>query len=563
MFKSVKEYFPLIAILITFIIITFIIYPFGNFPVNDDWDFYLHVKYFYEGNYVKNALIDAAFILQGFIGLYWVKIFGLSFTSLRVLTIFFAIALFFSVFLILKKLKLSQINILFALFSILADPFLIFSAYSFMTEIYFLVFISLSLLFFLKYKNPYLAITFALLSCFIRQFGYILLFSYAIYFYRNEKSLKFALISFFGIVLGFTGNFLFPAYTGHHDTVFEKITSLLGSFQDFIEKLILMPKYLPYLVFTILPIIIAIKNKINQKIYLLIIPVSIYLFFTDIFDLKNVFHLECYLCETDYRSTTSIFNNIPFKILLAILLSYGIIKFVYLIYLTVKDKSYKNLINSKLVVFIYFIVISIFAVLASDSFYDRYFLIVSVLTTIVISYLYQDKIQNNSYSWIAIISFLFIVVSLNIDFQNSMSARWSLGDELNQKTGLKSQIYVTGTFNKYHNAINKSPEELLSPIKYGVQKCYVLRFITSSNNPIENFFDSKLFNNKYLTNPKFSNAQDPNKIPSVKDNIDNLVAIKEYDSPIYNILGRNTYYVSFCNTEVLERFNLKTVPFSQ
>lgn len=563
MFKSLKQYFPLLFVLISFLLITLIVSPFGNYPVNDDWDFFLHVKYFSGGNFVKNSLIDAAFLLQGFIGLFWVKIFGLSFVSLRILTIIFTVILLLSIYLVLNTLKIPQIAKYFILFSILADPFLIFSAFSFMTEVYFLVFVTLSIYFFLKSKNPYTAIFFALLSCFIRQFGYILLLSYAIYYFKNEKNFRYVIISLISILVAFLGNFLFPAFTGYHDTIFEKLLSLFGNIQDFIEKILLLPKYLPYLAFTLLPLLLSVKTKLNRKLYLLLIPISAYLFFTDIFDLKNVFHLECFLCETDYVGSTSLFNNIPFKILFSGLISYSILKLGYLIYIIFKEKSYKEIQNSKIFVLIIFVSLTILAILLSDSFYDRYFLIVSLLTTIIFGVIFKDRIQNNYYSWISILFLLLFITMLNLDFHNSMKVRWELGEELYQKTNLKSQIYVTGTFNKFYNAINKSPEELLSPIKYGVQKCFVLRYVKSNDGSLEKFFDSKIFNNRYLKNPKFSNALDPNKLPSVKENLNSIISVKKYNSPIYNILGRETYFVSFCNPEVVNRYNIKTSSFSQ
>ena len=74
-----SKYYVLIATIIIYTLAVWVINPIGNYPVNDDWDFMLHVKYFSEGKFVKNSLIDASFILQGLLGLLWTNIFGLSF----------------------------------------------------------------------------------------------------------------------------------------------------------------------------------------------------------------------------------------------------------------------------------------------------------------------------------------------------------------------------------------------------------------------------------------------------------------------------------------------------
>ena len=67
----IRKYKDIFFALIIFSVTLYLIKPYRyNFAINDDWDFYLHVKYFLDGIYVKNAFIDSAFILQGFIAVF-------------------------------------------------------------------------------------------------------------------------------------------------------------------------------------------------------------------------------------------------------------------------------------------------------------------------------------------------------------------------------------------------------------------------------------------------------------------------------------------------------------
>jgi hypothetical protein len=565
MFKKISPYIPFLIVFSTFLLITFIVQPFGNYPVNDDWDFYLHVKYFDENNYVKNSLIDAAFILQGFLGLFWVKFFGLSFLNLRILTIILAVILLLIINIFLNKLGIQQKVVYLVMFSILADPFFIFSSYSFMTEIYFLTFALASLYFFKKSQSIYPAIFLALLSCFIRQFGYILLFSYLIYFYKFDKKNKNLAITIAAISIAILGNYFFPSFTGNFDSKLDKLLSLFSSIIDSISKLFLLPRYIPYLVFTLSPLILATKNKPPvqlKRAYFLVLPLSFLLFYFDIFTLKNVFHLECYLCETDFRPTISILNNIPFKILLSIFLSFVIIKASLLIYSFIKNQEFKKITDTKIYVLNYFIMLSLGAIIISQSFYDRYFFCISILTVIVYSVYFQNKIEINKKSILAILLNLGIITLLNLDFHNSMKVRWDLGREISDKTGLKSEIYVTGTFSKFLYSIDKTPEELLTPIKMSNQSCYVLRYMTSTDNILNNFLESKIFNNKFIKNPTYPSASSPNNLPSVSDRASNTIKVTEYNSPIFNWLGKKTFYIVSCKPEILEKYKIPTFDFN-
>jgi len=199
-------------------------------------------------------------------------------------------------------------------------------------------------------------------------------------------------------------------------------------------------------------------------------------------------------------------------------------------------------------------------ILAVDSFYDRYFLNFNVLIIILIGIGVQKIITPNIKSYLTFVVFYLIILFLNLEFHNSMFYKWNQAMDIYNKTEqrIKSQIFVAGTFSRYMNALEKEPKDLVRPVKFGVQKCYVLRHIKKDNNFIIQLFNQKIFNNRLVKNPTFSNKNNINEIPKTTDNLNHTIQVNEYFSPMFNLLGQKTYIISFCNEEVRNRFNLKT-----
>src|SRR3989338_10201145 len=160
----------LILILSLYIILVLIINPNGNFPINDDWIFYRQVEAFLSGQFRINSLIDPSFISQGVVALFWSKIFGLSFYSLRLLSILFTLVFASFTYRCLKLLNLRKPLAEVAVLILLFNPIILNSSMTFMTEAYFLTFVSTSIFFFIKYFQksniPYL-----ILSCIFSGFA--------------------------------------------------------------------------------------------------------------------------------------------------------------------------------------------------------------------------------------------------------------------------------------------------------------------------------------------------------------------------------------------------------
>ena len=521
---------------------------------------------------MKNPLIDASFILQGFLGLGWVSIFGHSFTSLRVLTIIFGIIFLIGFYKILLELRVKPNVILLAFFCLLIEPFILTSSLSFMTEIYFLTFMIWSIYFFIKFldnesKNYFskfyflTAILIGSLSILIRQFGIVLLIGYLltlIYKFKFTKNtFKYSFLTILFFVSTIYINLRFPQYSGIYDSKEEKMLQLFADFNDIAEKLQYYPKYLVYLIFTISPFLVNFKTNLKRNFLILLnLPLTYLIYSIDIFDLKNVFHLECFYCESNFYHVPSLFDNIFFKLGISFFISYLIINTIVTIY---EKKVFRKIkIDNKNFILIILSLGMLFITLAVSSFYDRYFVNLNVLLIILLARNLNEILILNRFSILTFVFSYLIIFLLNMDFHNSMYYKWNQALNIYEKTDkkLKAQIFVVGTFSRYMNALEKPPEDLVRPVKFGIQKCYVLRHIQNSNNNLIKFLESKYFNNKYISNPTFSNKTNINEIPKTSDNLYKVIKIDEYYSPIYNLLGQRTYIISFCNNEVTERFNL-------
>ena len=562
----ISRYFILIATIVVYIIAVWFIKPIGNYPVNDDWDFMLHVKYFSEGKFVKNSLIDASFILQGFLGLLWSNIFGLSFDSLRLLTVTFFVIFLTGFNKILVLFNLNNKVKLVANAALLINPYTISSSLSFMTEIYFLSFMIWSLFFFFKYTenhsktNFYLAIILASSSILIRQFGILLLITYALYFAFIEKKLKnkSLIVIAAGLIIPFLINLLFPIVGTNFNSGFEKLTSLFGGFKEIIYEIASTPLYLTYLSITFAPFILSIKTntQIKKLGYLIIIPLSYLIFITDIFNLRNVFHAECYFCESNFKHSLNVVDNVIFKGFLSILVSFLIVKSFYII--KFKNFSKKEFQDKHIFITATLIVLTYCAILISESFYDRYFLNIEVLLIILLAYVFQNQIKLNPATLIISVTLFIYIMFLNIEFHNSIKIKFEQTLMLHQKTGFKSAISTHGSISRYLNSKDVNPEELDSVLDSGKIKCYVIRNVKGGES-FDKFFNSRYLNNKYLRNPTFKHANNFTEIPKIEKFQNNIIYRKEYFSPIYSIFDKKVYIISFCTDEAILDHNLEVL----
>lgn len=163
-----------------------------DFPQNDDWVYYLNVKYFLEGNFSLHEYLGPTFYVQGFIATLFAKIFSIN--KLPILTLIITVCnTFLFGFIVLKHFKKSLLTTIFLSSIILFNPIYDYLAIGFMTGHYFLLFFLISLICFLQYENNnnklYLAASF--LSSFIglnvRQVALSIPLSIGLYYFYKKR----------------------------------------------------------------------------------------------------------------------------------------------------------------------------------------------------------------------------------------------------------------------------------------------------------------------------------------------------------------------------------------
>ena len=145
--NKLKSYQIAIFIIFVWLVITAIINPSGNFPLGDDWAYAKPVKTYLETGIIK--LTDWAsmtLIMQIFFGIIATKIFGFSFTVLRLLTIIFGTLGSVGTFYFLKENNLNNKISIFITFLLIFNPVYFLYSFCFMTDIPFYAFMILSLI---------------------------------------------------------------------------------------------------------------------------------------------------------------------------------------------------------------------------------------------------------------------------------------------------------------------------------------------------------------------------------------------------------------------------------
>lgn len=186
--KNFQKYSFLVLLIVLFAVQFLYISPKGEFVLNDDWVQADAAKYLAEtGEFRLMPFAGPTFYVPILYGTALVKIFGFSFTLLRLSTLVIALLSLISYFLLLNKITsrplLSFVGILLLWF----NPIFYNLSFTFMTDIPALLFLLLSMYFyytgFEKQKNNFLfwGTVFGLLSAFTRQTGILIIIAAFIY----------------------------------------------------------------------------------------------------------------------------------------------------------------------------------------------------------------------------------------------------------------------------------------------------------------------------------------------------------------------------------------------
>ena len=601
--KSIKKYLckvtkfvvvnPFLTPLTLYLLSLVIVNPTGNFAINDDWDFYLHVRYFLNGIYAKNQLIDASFILQGFLGMLWAKFFGLSFFSLRLLTILFTVIFGYGFFNILELFRVNRSFILFSLLLLFFNPLIYISSLTFMTEVYFLAFFIWSVYFFLLFLRSsettltektlsfsmhyfFISSILGALSLLIRQYGIVLFISYFlvliyIFFYkysilnrhfRTKKLLQSltVLILLYGISLGILLWWpVLPVSTT------KKLADLFINPQDFLDSFGRSLYLVIYFSFFLLPISIAsyLKTISVKKVLFATLVVSLLfkaVYSKDIFFLGNNLYIESLFNRTDFKHDISLFDNIPFKFMLTVLTLVSFSNLFVVMFGQIKNLKVKGLIKgSKFeedILFILLLLGMYAAAIVSKGTIDRYFLNFFVVLFLTLSLYVFPRLQINTKAFVLFFVFnLSFIILLTIDFMSTQNVKWYQAKLIQQRENIVTTVYVDGTFARYSHTVRfKHPSEVTSSLPLGLNyRCFVQKYSKLSNPDSKNLllkFLTRTENsrtlNKYITNPVKSDILTTPRIRNIDKNLDNLIFNQEVKSPLYNWIGKKVFVGSYC-----------------
>lgn len=187
--------------------------PKGEFALNDDWVHTDTIKHWVEtGEFRLMPFAGPSFYVPILYGTAITKIFGFSFTSLRISTLILALFLLATFYFLLNRLSNKPALSFLATLILWSNPIIYNLSFTFMTDIPALAFLLLSIYFyysgFEKANNKLLfwGSIFGLLSAYTRQTGILIIFSTLAYALIHLQTYKLKhLLTSFGIPLAIGG----------------------------------------------------------------------------------------------------------------------------------------------------------------------------------------------------------------------------------------------------------------------------------------------------------------------------------------------------------------------
>lgn len=448
-----------------------------KFMQNDDWYYYEQVQVFLNGNFTLLNEMAPTFYLQGFAGGIFAKLFGiknLSFLTLIVslinLNIFHAI--------LKKTTKLSASNLLIVSLIFFLNPLNQYTIFGFMTEQYFLLFVLLSIYFWLIKKDGPSAFA-ALLGFLVRQLSIFLPLSAGISLVAHKKFKKglwwIALAG--GIFLAYT--FLFPQTLEMHEKTlqFHHIKKFNYTFTVFYGS------FLYFVAFSI-PIILSISYKFQKKKLLLLAVIGVvtyfgfqytfkpmaiswgeFPYFENTWERTGFMPREIHGTKYQFKGIFDLYHywELAAKILAAALLGLWVLR---------KD-LFKKLFEFETVLLMTYLV----TVTLAHTFYDRYLVIAVPIFMLCIFQTFEVREKVLKIAGTGFVLFLsFYAYTFATDFVLVENYVWQQAQQLvTNENILPNDIYANTAWNeKHHSHLDQalylfsydSPELLSKEIQY-------------------------------------------------------------------------------------------------
>ncbi len=203
-----RDWTYLILIIITWAVTEWLIYPVGEFPLNDDWSYTLTLENLYFDNeFELIGFTSMPLVTQLIWALLFVKIFGWSFTILRFSTIVLGLVSLVITYFLGRELTQKKPLAFALVLIVMLNPLFLNLANSFMTDVPFLCFLLLSMLFCVRainhesYRYLAAAVIALTLATMVRQLAVLLAFSFAVTWFVKFKSKRAAFAALITLII--------------------------------------------------------------------------------------------------------------------------------------------------------------------------------------------------------------------------------------------------------------------------------------------------------------------------------------------------------------------------
>lgn len=527
------------------------IFPNYNFPVNDDWIFYRQVEAFLLGKYTISESIDPSFILQGVLGAIWSKLVGLSFANLWVLTIVVTLLGAVGLYQLLKFFDVAKKTRVIAILLYTLNPIIITSAFSFMSENYYLTFFIWGIYFFCAYfksrKLTYLTAAAVVcgLTILIRQVGIVLMIAFAItYLVKNKKPDFVTLVTVsLPVLIALIIWLMWPHYGDK------------GVFEALIEpkqlpyRLVLMLGSPIYFAYFLSPLIFGIfsyaKNKYLGILTAVFLPI---IYMLDLFPIGSVFYIEGLMLKSNFSHDLSLFDAILTKLAIGAFIAFSLSVVLFNLVKLAIAKIKVQLDEYTLFILLTFLG-SVGVLLLINDFYERY-LIPATFSLLLLGVI-SSKVKVTKIGILGFVILGTLTYVNQLEYLSVNSLMWKQAYKLQQLTGHTTSIYASDVYTKYTYAQEQNDYTGMLDSKPGglEYKCYVQEYTLESDNILFKLADTtEEVLGGIVKNPRIYDSRKP-QVKRIKKNMDKLIDNEEYFSPKFNLVGKRAFVGSWCDID--------------
>jgi hypothetical protein len=265
MLSFLRKHKYFILLIIIFCISECIVNPIGNFPLNDDWSYGKAVYFSLNGDFTMSGFGAMTLFTHLVWGMFFTKLFGFSFTVLRLSTLVSVVITMFVLNKLITDISKNKLLAFLCCLLLLYNPLYFNLSNTYMTDVNFnnlLIFCCYFAYSFFKNKSWLhfmLFFAFSLLLVLVRQYGIIVPFCFLFAcFFLNEKKWLFLLYSAAGTVVVY---FIFKQYENYLARVLSKDSAYLFSKDVHLTDKFFWIKF---------------KSNLSWKYYFLLLNVLVY-----------------------------------------------------------------------------------------------------------------------------------------------------------------------------------------------------------------------------------------------------------------------------------------------